>query len=92
MTAAQPDSYTVRLGDERLIRAVDELKGLILAREPAATFSVGRGQDPEGLYVYAVVDREELDDVWDACRDRLLEMQVDEQLPVYVIPTQPPPP
>ena len=92
MTAAQPDSHTPRLGDERLLRAVAELKRLIRAREPTATFSVGRGQDPEGLYVYAVVDREDLDDVWDACRDRLLEMQVDERLPVYVIPTQPPPP
>jgi hypothetical protein len=92
MTAAQPDSHTARLGDERLIRAVDDLKGLILACEPTATFSVGRGQDPEGLYVYAIVDREDLDHVWDACRDRLLEIRADERLSVYVIPTQPPPP
>jgi hypothetical protein len=92
MTTARPDRHTASLGDERLMRSVDELKRLILACEPAATFSVGRGQDPDGLYVYVVVDREDLDDVWDACRDRLLEMQVDERLAVYIIPTQPPPP
>ena len=81
MTAAQPDSHTARLGDERLVRAVDELKGLILACEPTAAFSVGRGQHRDGLYVYAIVDPEDLDHVWDACRDRLLEMQADERLP-----------
>ena len=92
MTTARSGSQAAERVDERLVRAVDELKGLILAREPTATFSVGRGQDPDGLYVYAVVDREDLDDVWEACRDRLLELQADEGLPVYVIPTQPPPP
>ena len=76
-------------GDERIQSAVDELTGLIKSRYPAATFSVAEGDDPPGTYLKVTVDLEEVDEVIDSFGDRLLEMQVEERVPVYVIPLQP---
>ena len=41
------------------------------------------------MYLKATVDLEDVDEVIDVYRDRLLELQIDEGLPVYVIPLQP---
>ena len=47
------------------------------------------GEDPDGLYVSAVVDAEDLDGVVDLFIDRLIELQVDRGLPLYVVPVHP---
>lgn len=78
-----------RVTEERMRKAIDELKGLIRARYPDATFTEAYGDDPEGIYLRATVDVEEFEEVLNACGDRLLDMQVEEGLPVYVIPVQP---
>lgn len=73
----------------RVRQAVDELRGLIQERWPTATFDTFRGEDPEGMYLRATVDLEDPDGVMDVIGDRLLELEVDEGLPVYVIPVRP---
>ena len=76
--------------DEPTQTAVEELKGLILHRFPAASFILARGDDPEGVYLRAVVDIEDVDEVVDqSLLDQLFEIQVGQGLPVYVIPLQP---
>lgn len=80
----------VTAGDKRTDDAVRELAALISARYPATTFKVGPGEDPPGTYVLASVDVPDDEDVLDLMVDRLLEMQVDEGLPVYVIPLSTP--
>ncbi len=75
--------------DPRIESALGELCGMIQQRWPAATFEVSRGDDPEGIYLDATVDIEDTDEVMDVVVPRLLEMQVDEELPVYVIPLRP---
>ena len=75
--------------DERLGAAVAEIQGLIRDRFPDATFVVAPGDDPEGLYLTATVDVEDTDEVFDVVVGRLLEMQVDEGMPVYVLPVRP---
>ena len=79
-----------RREDPRIGRAVAELQATIRAKYPAATFEVGRGDDPDGTYVWATVDVEDTDEVIDLVIDRLLELQVEERLPVYLIPVRPP--
>ncbi len=69
--------------------ALDELRAMIAAAFPKATFTVQTGHDPSGIYLVASVDIEDTDDVVDVIGDRLLEMQVDEGLPIYVVPLQP---
>lgn len=79
------------LSDPRIQAALAELRALIQAHEPTATFAVGRGgDDPEGVYLTATVDVDDPDEVMDLIVDRLLEIEIDEELPVYVIPVRTP--
>jgi uncharacterized protein (DUF1786 family) len=74
----------------RLQRAVDELQNLIRRVDSMATFQVVPGDDPTGTYVIATVDVEDTECVMDAYMERLLALQIDEGLPVYVVPLRSP--
>jgi hypothetical protein len=74
--------------DPRIEAALQELRALIHARYPTAAFLTFPGDDPAGMYLQAVVDVEDTDEVVDVIIDRLLAMQVDEGLPIYVIPVR----
>src|SRR5216683_1304747 len=69
--------------------AVHELKRLITARFPEAGFVIEEGFDPKGTYLVTTVDIADTDEVIDAVGDRLVELQVDEGLPIYVTPLRP---
>jgi hypothetical protein len=73
----------------RMEEALHELKGLITARFPQATFVVEEGFDPEGIYLVTTVDIADTDEVTAVVGDRLVELQVNEDLPVYVTPLRP---
>jgi len=75
--------------DPRIQAALDELRAMIPQRYPAANFTVTRGEDPEGVYLNPIVDVEDLDEVADVVTDRLVDMQVEEGLPIYVVPEWP---
>lgn len=75
--------------DPRIQAALAELREMILRRYPAATFTVTHGEDPEGIYLKPIVDVEDLDEVADVFTDRLIDMQVEEGLPIYVVPVWP---
>lgn len=76
--------------DPRVMSALSELKAIIQQRYPAATFAISHGEDPEGIYLTATVDIEDTDMVVDLVIDRLVAMQVEESLPVYLVPLHPP--
>ena len=80
---------TTRHLSPRMTEAVRELQGLISASFPQATFVVEEGVDPEGVYVVTTVDIPDTDEVIEAIGDRLVTLQVDEGLPVYVTPLRP---
>ena len=73
----------------RLQAAVVEIQGLIQQHYPTASFQVMHGEGPEGTYMMVTVDVEDTDAVVDVYIDRLLELQIDESLPVYVVPLRP---
>jgi hypothetical protein len=73
----------------RMQEAIDELKGLITARFPQAAIVVEEGFDPEGIYLITTMDIADTDEVIAVVGDRLVELQVDEGLPVYVTPLRP---
>jgi len=73
----------------RMEEAVHELQRLITARFPQAAFVVEEGCDPKGIYVVTTVDIADTDEVTTAVGDRLVELQVEEGLPVYVTPLRP---
>jgi hypothetical protein len=73
----------------RLAEAMRELEALIASHYPEALFAVGEGEDPDGIYLRATVDVEDMGDVVDVFIDRLVEMQVEEGLPLFVVAVRP---
>ena len=72
-------------------QAVAELTGMIREHYPTATFAVGPGEDdPQGTYITATVDTDDPDTVTDLTIDRELELQIEQGIPVYVIPIRTP--
>jgi H2-forming N5,N10-methylenetetrahydromethanopterin dehydrogenase-like enzyme len=69
--------------------AIGELQRLIQQDYPETTFQREPGDDPAGMYVLATVDVEDTDAVVEVYIDRLLELQIDEGLAVYVVPVRP---
>jgi hypothetical protein len=69
--------------------AIMELQGLILQHYPNTTFDVVHGDDPTGIYVLATVDVEDTEAVVDIYIDRLLELQIDAGIAIYLVPVRP---
>ena len=80
----------ISLTDPRMEQAIAELQERIAARYPTATFEIEDGEDPDGVYLTAVVDLDDPDEVLDVVIDRLLELEIDEGLPLYVVPARTP--
>ncbi len=82
--------YVQRLDPPRQA-AVAELTGLIRRRYPTAAFDIGPGEDdPELTHIIATVDLDDPDEVADLVMERMLALQLDEGVPVYVIPIRTP--
>lgn len=77
------------LNDPRIQAAVEELQGIIRGHFPDAEIVVGYGEEPVGIYLTATVDVEDTDEITDVYIDRLVDLQVEERLPVYVMPVRP---
>lgn len=75
--------------DPRIQSALTELRETIARHYPEATFRVVRHDDPDGLFLIPTVDVDDLEDVASVFEDRLIDMQVEEGLPVYVVPDWP---
>jgi hypothetical protein len=72
-------------------RALDELQGVISHRYPTAQFEILRDvEEPENIDLLTTVDLEDPDEVLDLVMDRLIELQVDEGVPVHVVPIRNP--
>ncbi len=75
----------------RLQAAVEELKGLVREHYPQATFRVTRSpEDRKTVLLKPVVDIDDRDEVMDVVIDRLVQLQSEEQLPIFVVPIRPP--
>lgn len=71
--------------------ALQELRERISERYPSATFGLARDSDePSMVLLMATVDVDDPDEVLDSVMDRLLQMQVEERIPVQVIPVRTP--
>lgn len=86
MSAQQLDDL-----DPRVQAAIEELHGTIVERYPNATFEVARDQDePENVDLITTVDLDDPDEVLDLVIDRLVGLQVEDRIPVHVIPIRTP--
>lgn len=82
--AAEP-----RLG-KRMQHAIIELTERVRQRYPEATFRVARNiEEPRHVHLIVTVDVDDTDAVLDTVIDRVLELRLDDGLPVHVIPVRP---
>jgi hypothetical protein len=70
--------------------AIKELKAMILARFPDAQFNVAPAIDePESIHIITTVDVDDTEEVLDLVIDRVIDLIVEEGIPVHVIPVRP---
>ncbi len=67
-----------------------EMKERIAQRFPMTIFEIYEGEDPDGIYLAAIIDTDDLEEATDLFRDRIVDLQVDEGLPLFVIPERTP--
>ena len=77
--------------DPRIDAALDELRALVRQRYPDATFAVTPSpDDPSIVHLVTEVDLDDTEELVDLVIDRMIELQVDEGLPIFVIPQRTP--
>src|SRR5947209_1821237 len=77
--------------DPSVQSAVDELREVISRRYPSASFDIVSDPDEtENVDMWTTVDLDDPDEVLDLVIDRLLQLQVEERVPVHVIPVRSP--
>jgi hypothetical protein len=71
--------------------AIAEVTAIIRRKYPEAQFEISRGIDePDQIHVWTAVDLDDPDEVLDLVLDRLLELEVEEGIPLYIIPVRSP--
>ena len=74
----------------RMQRAIEELKHLVREHYPDATFSIERSPDnPRVIHLVATVDVPDTTEVADVVIDRMMQLQIEDKLPLFIIPVQP---
>jgi hypothetical protein len=82
--------YLRRLDPARQ-QAVAELIARVSAQYPTATFVVQPGEDdPAATHITAMVETDDPDAVLELVLERELELQLEQGLPIYVIPIRTP--
>lgn len=76
--------------DPKMAAALTDLQDRIRIHFPSVTFAVTQEDDPTGVYLTATVDLDDPDAVIDVIGERLLELEVDEGLPIYVVAVRTP--
>lgn len=79
------------VNDPRIGAALDELRMLVRHRYPDAVFETTVApDDPSIIHLIAEVDVDDTEDLVDLVIDRMIDIQVDEGLPIFVIPRRSP--
>lgn len=73
----------------RIQQALAELQALISARYPEATYEVAEGPESDEVWLEVRLDLDDETPVLETVRELLLHYNVDEELPVYVMPLRP---
>ena len=77
--------------DKKMQAAVDELVALIRQHHPQAQFRLSC--DPAGseaIHLIATVDTDDTDQVVHLVLDRMMQLQIDQELPIFIIPIRSP--
>jgi hypothetical protein len=85
------DEFRIESLDARRRQAIDDLEQTIVAGYPATTFEVVPSpEDSESLWLIAMTDVDDTDEVGDLVLDRVVSLIADEGIYVHVIPVRTP--
>ncbi len=70
--------------------AIAGMKAFILERFPEATFRAFVGDEPLGVYLATTVDVDDPDELLDVVIERVLDLQVEQGIPLHVLPLRTP--
>ena len=88
---SQERPFSIADLDERTRRAIQELEGVIAAQYPKTTFEITCApDDPRSIHLLAVADIDDPYELGDLVVDRVVALQVDEGIPLHVIPLRTP--
>src|SRR3954471_11265185 len=79
----------IHITNSRLLEASAELETLIRRAYADASFSRLWLDDPEGMHLRVIVPVDDPEEVFDLVCDRLLHFQIEEGLPLYLVPLRP---
>jgi hypothetical protein len=75
---------------EQINTAIAEIKRLILQHYPDATFRVESGiDDPKAIHLVTIIDFEDTFDVLERVSERMMQIQINRGVPIFVIPMRP---
>lgn len=74
------------IADPRMAGAIEEIQQAVLARHPTTIFRVEPGEDPGSVWMWATVDVDDTDEVFDLVSDRLLDLQLERGIPLVFMP------
>jgi hypothetical protein len=85
MSSEQPKDLSPRMR-----QAVNELTDMIRGKYPQAELLISHNPEyPEIVHLETIIDVDDTDEVLDVVIDRMMQIQIDEQLPLFVIPMRP---
>ena len=71
-------------------QALQDSQGLVRARYPGARSELAPSPDePQGVHLVTIVDIDDPDEVMDLVLERVLHFQLEDGLPVHLIPIRP---
>ena len=70
----------------RMAQVIGELKNIISSRYPGTAYVLEYGEDGKRIFLIPMVDLDDPEPVLDLVIDRLLDLQVEEGLPIHVAP------
>ncbi|MFG3228244.1 hypothetical protein ACGF07_26155 [Kitasatospora sp. NPDC048194] len=74
----------------KMRNAIKELQDTILVRYPDALFEVDEGEEADNVNLYVTVDLVDTDPVLDLVIDRVMDLQLHQQVPIHVRPRRTP--
>jgi len=77
--------YDYGINEPPMQHAIAEIEALVRSRHPDAVFEVFPSSNVAGVYMRIIVDIDEPDDVTALIIDRVADMQIDDELPLYPV-------
>jgi hypothetical protein len=76
--------------DKPMLAAINEIEALILKSYPETAFLLDLETDSQAVYVIATVNVDDPEEIIDCYIDRILELQIEDGLPLHFVPIRTP--